>query len=135
MVRTQKLFSMIQNADAHRKVCGGLYTLRGTRRPYLMDPELKPCSLDFKVLGGSSRGLESSWRALGHLLGTSWRVLGSWRPLGAVLESHWTDFGGLPSHLGGVLDGLEAILEALGELLGSKSEPKGHLTGSKKVPN
>ena len=84
--------------------------------------------------GRSWSALGSSWRALGHLLGTSWRVLGSWRPLGAVLESFWSDFGGHPSHLGGVLDGLEAILEALGEVLGSKSESKGHLTGVQEGP-
>ena len=78
--------------------------------------------------------LGRTWIALGHLLGALWRVLGSWRPLGGVLEDLWSDFGGHRSHLGGVLDGLEAILEALWELLGSKSEPKGHLMGVQEGP-
>ena len=61
-------------------------------------------------------------------------VLGSWRPLGRVLEDLWSDFGGHVSQLGGVLDGLEAILEALWELLGSRLEPKGHLMGVQEGP-
>ena len=88
----------------------------------------------FRVLGGSWSALGSSWRVLGHLLGASWRVLGSWRPLGGVLEGPWSDFGGHQSYLGDVLDGLEAILEALWELLGSKSEPKGRLMGVQEGP-
>ena len=87
------------------------------------------------VLGEPLGALGSSWRVLGHLLGTSWSVLGSWNSLGGVLESLWSDFGGYPIHLGSFLDGHEAILEALWELLGSKSDFKGHLSGSKKVPN
>ena len=72
--------------------------------------------------------------ALGHLLGASWRVLGSWRPLGGVLEDLWSDVGGHRSHLGSVLDGLEAILEVFWELLKSKSEPKGRLMGVQEGP-
>ena len=78
--------------------------------------------------------LGSTWIALGHLLGASWRVLGSWRPVGGVLEDLWSDFGGQGSHLGGVLDGFEAVLETLLGFLGSESEPQGHLMGVQECP-
>ena len=74
---------------------------------------------------------KSGLGALGSTLELSW---GSWRPLGAVHESLWSDFGGHPSHPGGVLDGLEAILEPLGALSGSKSEPKVRLMGVQESP-
>ena len=105
-------------------------------------PPTLPCGPSTQALqsgilgswGGSWSTLGSSWRVLGHLLGASWRVLGSWKPLGGVLEGPCSDFGGHQSYLGDVLDGLEVILEALWELLGSKSEPKGRLMGVQKGP-
>ena len=72
--------------------------------------------------------------ALGHLFGASWKVSGSGKFLERVPEDLWSDFGGHRNHLGGVLDGLEAIPEALWELLGSRSEPKGHLMGVQEGP-
>ena len=39
------------------EVRGGLYTLRGSRRPYLGAPQLKPCSLVFEGLGRVFGGL------------------------------------------------------------------------------
>ena len=108
-------------------MCGGLYTLRGTRRPYPRNPH-------FGVLGGLLEGSwelsEGSLAPLGRFLEDLGLLEASWR----VLEALGSDLGGDRSHLGAVLDGLEAILEALWELLGSKGEPKGHLMEVQKGP-
>ena len=79
---------------------------------------------------GSWELLDSSRAPLGRFLEGLGLLEASWR----VLEDLWSDFGSHRSHIGGVLDGLEAIVEALWELLGSRSETKGHLMGVQEGP-